>query len=440
MPRWVYVLALVITVGVILCFTPPNQYAPVKSPDSVPEVEAPIVEVEEAIEADPAQSNPAQVQVPIPAQVQQPIPQEEQSNEPTVGKVQVYVSHKGSNDPVTFYQLKSVHSGMEDSVQEHTVRSPHGRFDILPNIGKLLTIYVSGEGYTSAQAEVKGGIGIQRIHSILLELEGGAVVEGVVVDPWGKPLEGARIFIEANGAPLKEQESSRATTRSDGRFRMIHLSELSMRIYARHYAFQPGWTDVFSTFEDTTQIQIMMNEGGVIEGAVLESGEPLVGMGIYADGEDTNGTGVGTTDADGRYLINNLASGFYTVNLSLNDHRRKLSFEAEVAKGMVTEVNFIFDEYDNEMSGLVTVNGVPADGAEVVIEMHTDVGIEEFRILFDRSDEYLFSNLPAGEATVTVSGYMMDSTFANGTMANETFTLTIGEGMNEYDFDLESEE
>ena len=39
MPKWVYVLAIVITVGVILWFSTPNQYTPVKSPDSVPEVE-----------------------------------------------------------------------------------------------------------------------------------------------------------------------------------------------------------------------------------------------------------------------------------------------------------------------------------------------------------------------------------------------------------------
>ena len=358
---------------------------------------------------------------------------------PSVGEMRGRVLHAGTGDPVTTFQLKT----------SHFLRSVHdqdGRFVIEKQRGTTFRIEISSKGFVPTAELVQGGLGDQPIHEITVRLQPGALVEGEVIDTSGGAVAGASVFIGVDPSlpsivdpnfMLSIWTPPDTVSGQDGSFRLDTLPETLTRIYASHPAFAVGSADVRATGAGPTRLKIVLGNGGAIEGLVRWAGEPLTAQSIQILDETGKNLQLtdNRTDSEGRYRIDHLAPGLYTIYTYMDGASRSQHLDAEIAEGMVTEVNFDFDETDNAIEGTILMNGERPYSLSVRAEVRTDFGIEKFNTGPFRTGEYILTNLPIGEAEVTVHARQADGSRATG-----SFTVSIAGGVVRQDLDLHTDE
>ena len=91
-----------------------------------------------------------------------------------------------------------------------------------------------------------------------------------------------------------------------------------------------------------TPIFLLAQSAGVFTGKVIESnsGEGLPGVNVMV-----KGTYYGTaTDLDGRFIIKNINTGSYDVEVSMIGYKVILQTGVKIKEGSSTELNFSLDE------------------------------------------------------------------------------------------------
>lgn len=91
---------------------------------------------------------------------------------------------------------------------------------------------------------------------------------------------------------------------------------------------------------------------GSISGVVLdgENNELLIGATIVVDSEELIGV---ITDLDGRYLLNNLSPGIYTINCSYVSYQSKSITDVEVKAGQTTNLDIVLFSAFEELETVV---------------------------------------------------------------------------------------
>jgi hypothetical protein len=157
----------------------------------------------------------------------------------------------------------------------------------------------------------------------------GGSISGVVTDDAGSPL----VMAEVEAYWIEGKESSSAYTTGDGSYTICGLQPGSYRLYAQ--ASDPCYlaeyydnthdsgaaTPVSVTApNDTPNIDFSLGLGGAISGVVTDdTGNPLVGAGVYAYPIEVGYQRYACTARDGSYTICGLPSGSYRVRASLYD-------------------------------------------------------------------------------------------------------------------------
>ncbi|MCC6488699.1 MAG: sigma-70 family RNA polymerase sigma factor, partial [Candidatus Hydrogenedentes bacterium] len=146
----------------------------------------------------------------------------------------------------------------------------------------------------------------------------GAVVEGIVRNQSGAPVAGAAIHIAEQ--PTQDDVLSRPAvthTGTDGRFRATHVNPEVYTVFADHPDYAPGWTGMKPSAAATEHVEIVLTQGGAIEGVVTSGGEPQAGaiVGAWLDASGQNSL----TDAEGRYRIARVPTGEWVLGLILKD-------------------------------------------------------------------------------------------------------------------------
>jgi RNA polymerase sigma factor (sigma-70 family) len=112
-------------------------------------------------------------------------------------------------------------------------------------------------------------------------------IKGRVLDPDGKPLAGARLFLLSDAKKAKGDVVVRATTDKDGRFSFtaeppVFNAEGKVTLAATAKGFGPAWIDVMAEKRDTIPLQLVKDDVP-IEGRVLDlEGQPIPGVTVYA--------------------------------------------------------------------------------------------------------------------------------------------------------------
>ena len=151
-------------------------------------------------------------------------------------------------------------------------------------------------------------------------------IKGRVVNESGQPLPNVRVVVRAVAAALT-QEGATATTDREGKFEVNGLEPRSYQVSAWRTAYT-----LFNTGDDSWQkyyqsgdfVTLVMTKGGVITGTVTtQTGEPLVGVRVYAKLLPSAGsrltfpfdrfTPERFTDDRGVYRIYGLPTGTYVV-------------------------------------------------------------------------------------------------------------------------------
>jgi len=207
--------------------------------------------------------------------------------------------------------------------------STTGEFELAcPNVGEYI-VEARVPGYAPSFSDsftVTEG-GTQR--GVVVRLSRGGSITGRIVDHQGQPIVGARIQThdseyvdDAFFRQLGEypSQATEATGRSgdDGTFRIDGLTDETYQLDIRHGQFaQLIRTDiVVHAGQVATLGDLRLSSGATVRGRVLgPNGAPLAGATVQLRVENENGqNATGRTDAEGRYEIDHVPSGSYSIS------------------------------------------------------------------------------------------------------------------------------
>ena len=145
---------------------------------------------------------------------------------------------------------------------------------------------------------------------------------------------------------------------------------------------------------------------------------------LNADGVNV-GIGVAATDGDGRYRIDHVSPGEYTVYTNVSpDYFRSQRRLVAVAEGATTQLDFSSPDVPGVLEGSVLLDGQVPANLGFQLEIETEYGSERISNRgWIKTGEILAENLPAGWATLSITA--ID---ANHERVHATEEFQIGEG------------
>lgn len=203
------------------------------------------------------------------------------------------------------------------------VDDPAGRFvlsGLFPGEWQI-TVEAAGFVQTPAPLEVR----VPHEGELRIELDRGAFLSGVVLDPSGRPIEKAVVSIERGErggggffmGPRFGVLRREARTDEAGRFRLGELPAGAGRLVARHQEWAPSEPLPFDLApgEGRDGLELTLRRGGTLVGEVFDKhGRPQSGRPIHVMRMDESGQPRQTTsDADGRFRLEHLAPGMVQV-------------------------------------------------------------------------------------------------------------------------------
>jgi hypothetical protein len=242
-----------------------------------------------------------------------------------------------------------------------------------------------------------------------LILEAGLAIRGRVRDKSGKPVAGA----EVEALPQQPWDgSARASTRSqaDGAFHLGGLSPGGYRLIASAEGY--GRQEL-SARAGEEKAQFALVASGSITGTVVDDqGLPLESFEVLAQptGEEVQNVRLEPfAAADGRFRLDNVATGTYLVHVAASDHAPEARSAVEVPAGGNVDLGRIRLGRGGTLWGTVTdSDGTPVAGAAISaqspeIEYLVAVSHSEPRSESDASGAFELRGVAAGPVRVVVS-------------------------------------
>ena len=249
-------------------------------------------------------------------------------------------------------------------------------------------------------------------------LERGVQVEGRIVDPQGRPLEGATV--EASASSLEDRGSAsgplESRTGPQGRFEAegFRRGELVLLSISREgYIRRSGVAVMPPTPEPVVvELQPASTVAGVVED---EAGAPVKGawVGLRAEGgkitafrgvHRTSDAGVATSDEGGRFELAAVPPGTYRVRVEHDDFLPTLGEAVRVGEGETHDsLNLVLHRGSTVRGRVVDGTGDPVPRASVRLRRGSggDGGAIRSTIA-DARGEFLISGLESGAVLFTV--------------------------------------
>jgi protocatechuate 3,4-dioxygenase beta subunit len=245
----------------------------------------------------------------------------------------------------------------------------------------------------------------QATSDLILRLERGKVIEGVVLDPAGKPLAGAGVDVEWQ----QDDEDSRIARQSlrtdgEGRFRADGLSAGSYRIRAEAEGHHPKTMTHIAA--GTKDLEIALRRHETITGLVFgPDGQPVAGAWIRAE-KEVRDSEVARSGSDGTFCIDGLDEGKVRLHVTPpgdSGLRRARLPDVEIGSDQV----IIRLDVGYEISGIVVDEvGKPVPGEHVSVAGWTEGGkrrdVPEPGMLTDDDGRFRFTGLDDGRYGVYV--------------------------------------
>jgi len=244
--------------------------------------------------------------------------------------------------------------------------------------GESLDLTASHAGFGPGTAP---GVAVPSEAPVRIVLDANARVSGRAVDPDGRPVARASIFVSEERSVSMGGQSMmtssgrfhRATSDEDGSFSVTDVSPGRIRVHAEAPRRQPAELEGVEVKpgQDLTGVDVVLRPGASVEGRVLApDGTPVreahvaVTQASQSDFSAFSSLSA-TTDGDGRYQIDGVAPGPQTLEARAEGYRRAAR-DVEVAAGNST-VDFRL-ERGLEVSGrVVDEAGNPLPGVQIVL-------------------------------------------------------------------------
>lgn len=168
------------------------------------------------------------------------------------------------------------------------------------------------DDYVRAAKEIEARAGSNKLD---LQFEGGQDVSGLVTDSSGTPIGGAWVQLSSAG---RDWGGPDTTTRPDGTFKLEGVGDGDYTIGAARegYASSPGALDVHVEGKPVAGLKIQLDAGARITGTV--SGvDPSKLTQVDVRASSAAGNASGSVDREGRYALEHLLPGTWTVSASI---------------------------------------------------------------------------------------------------------------------------
>ncbi len=371
------------------------------------------------------------------------------------------------DDPVTAFSISASQGGgaaMFGMGEEHRswfFEDDEGAFVIDDLESGTWQVDVNAAGFARSESrEVETPAGAAE--ELVFVLEPAAAVEGVVVDPGGNPVPGAKVTLELDLAELMRFARSGGgglpETRCDqeGRFRLANLNPGTRNLIATHqgYAGSDAVACDVETGETVEGVVLQLRVGGILTGELYDDdGKPDSGKAVIVQKMPNYGTQhIVTTDVDGAFRAENLEPGNWQVVSSGNfltggDDPERGNEEAMADFIANMKMEFV-DIEDGEETHVVL--GAPADdplrfhgrvthagepvGDALLIVMPADATSMSAMQMEPTAEDGTFELMleRTGPYQITVQ-----QGAAIGQANNVEFSETIPDGAREHEFDIE---
>lgn len=210
-----------------------------------------------------------------------------------------------------------VHLEDRAGMDRHSVTGSDGTF-AFENVGPGdVALAVFAREHAPHRSTVVHDVDGQRTHSV--RLASAAELRGVILDPDGQPVAGARVA--ALGDPVSWGLPV-TTSSQEGEFTLRPLPAGRVRVHVSH----PRWgSKSMRAGTDEGALEVRFERGGRIFGCVLGAdGAPVDGWSVEAFGESGGEWQGARTDAAGRFAMDGCTEASYTLHVSQPVGGRKL--------------------------------------------------------------------------------------------------------------------
>lgn len=270
-------------------------------------------------------------------------------------------------------------------------------------------------------------------------------LEGRVESATGEPLENAKVAVYEGERDEGEEPVVSTLTEADGSYRIITLVEgdYTVVVSADGHEATTGEAVVITANETTTFDAVGLVEitTGALEDVVTAADETLIPgatvsvyEGAFEKGEDPVAQAV--TGADGRFVIDALAEGDYTVVVAAEGYEAvtfaDVSVTADATLGVVEDADVVLAAV--EATGTLTGTISSLDGpvpSGTPVQVYEELALVEDppvgEAFTDSEGNYEIDDLPAGTYTVVVTadGFEEATSFDVVVTADETATLDV---------------
>ncbi len=282
-----------------------------------------------------------------------------------------------SRAPVTDFRLYSwVGDGFDE--EDHLAHAgrrkleshPDGEFSLQVQGFNQVRIAVSAPGYSTGLHRFSGVQSGETVADVEILLQPTTPLTGTVVSSDGNPVRDARIFlnyplmVSQGGSVRVGILGSEGVTQTDsqGAFSISEYPESLSVISAYHPDYAPSWTTVTSP---TTSIEIVLPQGGKLEGFVTYGGVPLENRRSHININSPNDSSIMQTYTgdDGHYEMEMLPIGPLTISTGFHEGglRRYIQRDINIQSGQTLRLDFDFgDAYDSYVEGTLLLNDRPA--------------------------------------------------------------------------------
>lgn len=233
------------------------------------------------------------------------------------------VDMQGAPVPKFSILAQSVGKGMLKNLgQEHErerVDDPSGAFQLELQKPGDWELFVEADLYATSEAFALTLPRASDAPEIVIRLERGARVRGLVQDPFGLPVAGAEVEL-STGEPAWMRAGSRlakksARSEANGTFLLTDLRGGALRLVASAKGFARS-LDVpvnVAAGAEYADVVLVLRVGGRLTGEVFDGGRAASGMLVQATFTGTMDQSVGFTDSSGRFEIEHLVPGSYQI-------------------------------------------------------------------------------------------------------------------------------
>ncbi|MBI2423930.1 MAG: carboxypeptidase regulatory-like domain-containing protein [Candidatus Hydrogenedentes bacterium] len=289
--------------------------------------------------------------------------------------------------------------------QWETFSDPEGQFELsdVPS-GAPFAVGARAAGFEPGYVVSPAAEPGAAAQPVEIRLMAEARITGRVLAPDQSPVAGAMVHQGKDADAPAAAESD-----VDGNFEIAGLGDGEYVLTASHESYLASTAHVLLRRGAATPVDIVLGQGGILEGSVFKGEEPAAGQTVTAIRlAPPRVRKEAVTDAEGRYRIAGVDSGLVEVLAKWREEGKessplRLSQQAEIVPGQATTVDFHFPEAFATLEGSITANGQPVKFAEIKVTVNSAEGQSQSGATAGEDGNFLLENLFPGTAWMEVS-------------------------------------